>query len=186
MGITWLKRSPDRRKSIFCVCLKKAKEALSEKFAQELKLNSYYISKKAWLDKGLCFGGEKSSHLDVTLHLKTSEMFFFLLALLGILVPWPRIEPEPPVVEVQSPNHLTTRKFPGNLFIYFWLCWVLVAAWSSPAAAIVGYSLVAVRGFLIAGTSLVVEHGFQGLTGFRSCSTWAEQLWLRCSRAQAQ
>ena len=101
------------------MCLKKAKEALSEKFAQELKLNSYYISKKAWLDKGLCFGGEKSSHLDVTLHLKTSEMFFFLLALLGILVPWPRIEPEPPVVEVQSPNHLTTREFPGNLFIYF-------------------------------------------------------------------
>ena len=28
----------------------------------------------------------------------------------GILVPWPGIEPESPALEVQSPNHWTTRK----------------------------------------------------------------------------
>ena len=37
------------------------------------------------------------------------------------------------------------------LFIYFWLCWVFVA--------VLGLSLVAVSGLLIAVTSLVVEHG---------------------------
>ena len=29
----------------------------------------------------------------------------------GILVPQPRIKPRPPAVEVQSPNHWTTREF---------------------------------------------------------------------------
>ena len=30
----------------------------------------------------------------------------------GILVPRPGIEPRPPAVEAQSPNHWTTREFP--------------------------------------------------------------------------
>ena len=84
MGITLLELSCDRRNSIFCVCLKKAKEALSEKFARELKLNSYCTSKKAWLDKVLCFGGEKSSNLDIMLQFKPLETFpFFLSFFLG-------------------------------------------------------------------------------------------------------
>ena len=29
----------------------------------------------------------------------------------GILVPWPGIKPAPPAMEVQSPNHWTTREF---------------------------------------------------------------------------
>ena len=41
--------------------------------------------------------------------------------------------------------------FKINLFIYFWLRWVFVAAH--------GLSLVAVSGLLIAVASLVVEHG---------------------------
>ena len=41
--------------------------------------------------------------------------------------------------------------FKKKLFIYFWLCWVFVAA--------CGLSLVVVRGLLIEVTSLVVEHG---------------------------
>ena len=45
-----------------------------------------------------------------------------------------------------------------NLFIYFWLCWVFVAACGlSLVAASGGYS-VAVRGLLIAVASLVAEH----------------------------
>ena len=30
----------------------------------------------------------------------------------GILVPWPGIKPQPPAVEVQSPNHWTAREVP--------------------------------------------------------------------------
>ena len=95
---------------------------LRKLFQKNLPRSSNLIAithlKKAWLDEALCFGGEKSSHLDITLHLKPSEMFFFLLAILGILVPWPRIEPEPPVVEVQSLNHWTTREVPGGISFY--------------------------------------------------------------------
>ena len=36
------------------------------------------------------------------------------LQLVGILVPWPGIEPGPLAVEAQSPNHWTTREFPGS------------------------------------------------------------------------
>ena len=35
----------------------------------------------------------------------------------GILVPQPGIEPMPPAVEVQSPNHWTAREFPAVLLI---------------------------------------------------------------------
>ena len=46
-----------------------------------------------------------------------------------------------------------------NLFIYFWLRWVFVAARGlSLVAASGGYS-VAVRGLLITVASLVAEHG---------------------------
>ena len=45
-------------------------------------------------------------------------------------------------------------------FIYFWLCWVFVAARGlSLVAARRGLPFVAVRGLLIAMASLVAEHG---------------------------
>ena len=53
-----------------------------------------------------------------------------------------------------SPLHLggTLLRCPPTIsFIYFWLCWVFVAAR--------GLSLVAVGGLLIAVASLVAEHG---------------------------
>ena len=56
-----------------------------------------------------------------------------------------------------------------------------------------GLLFIAVHGLLIAGTSLVEEHGLQArglqqlwLVGFSSCGTRAQQLWLAGSRAQAQ
>ena len=70
--------------------------------------------------------------------------FFFWLhhAACGILVPPPGIEPGPSAVKALSPNHWTAREFPQGtplsnlffkinlfiLFIYFWLCWVFIAA----------------------------------------------------------
>ena len=46
------------------------------------------------------------------------------------------------------------------LFIYFWLCWVFVAAWAFPlVVASRGYSLVAVHRLLTTVPSLVGEHG---------------------------
>ena len=55
-------------------------------------------------------------------------LFFFLIYFLfftprhvacGILAPRPGIEPVPPAVEVQSPNHWTTWEFPGLFFFFF-------------------------------------------------------------------
>ena len=45
---------------------------------------------------------------------------FFVMALLqvvGILVPQPGMEPAPPALETQSPNHWTTREAPRSSFI---------------------------------------------------------------------
>ena len=57
------------------------------------------------------------------------------------------------------PLYTATCFFKINLFIYFWLRWVLVAARGLfLVAASWGYSL-AVRGLLIVVASLVAEHG---------------------------
>ena len=48
-----------------------------------------------------------------------------------------------------------------------------------------GLLFLAVHGLLTAVASLVAEHGLQS-AGFSSCGTWAQQLWLAGSRAQAQ
>ena len=45
-----------------------------------------------------------------------------------ILVPQPMIEPVPPAIEAQSPNHWTAREVPVRLFIFlfllesYWVC----------------------------------------------------------------
>ena len=47
-------------------------------------------------------------------------------------------------------------------FIYFWLCWVLVAGWGlSPVAVSRGFSLVMVLGLIVVAS--LVEHGFNGM-----------------------
>ena len=45
------------------------------------------------------------------------------------------------------------------LFIYFWLCWVFVAARGAFSSCSERGLLFAVRGLLIVVASLVVEHG---------------------------
>ena len=45
------------------------------------------------------------------------------------------------------------------LFIYFWLCWVFVAAWAFSRCGERGLLFIVVRGLLIAVASLVAEHG---------------------------
>ena len=51
-------------------------------------------------------------------------MFFVFLGFFGhteasgILVPQPGIEPRPSAVRAWSPNHWTTREFPGGYLIY--------------------------------------------------------------------
>ena len=53
------------------------------------------------------------SSLENCLFRSFAFFFFWLLHMAcGILVPWRRIEPGPPAVEVQSLNYWTTRKFP--------------------------------------------------------------------------
>ena len=45
------------------------------------------------------------------------------------------------------------------LFIYFWPCWVFIAARALSSCSELGLLFVAVRGLLIAVASLVAEHG---------------------------
>ena len=70
-------------------------------------------------------------------------------------------------------------------FIYFWLCWVFVAACGlSLLAASRGYSLLRCAG-LLQWLLLLWSTGSR-CVGFSSCGTRAQQLWLVGSRAQAQ
>ena len=41
-------------------------------------------------------------------------------AFYGMLVPWPGIEPGPPALEAQNPNHWITREFPVVVMLFAW------------------------------------------------------------------
>ena len=71
-------------------------------------------------------------------------------------------------------------------FIYFCLHWVFVAARGlSLAAASRGYSSLQCTCFSLRWLLLLQSTGSRH-AGFSSCGTWAQQLWLMGSRAQAQ
>ena len=73
-----------------------------------------------------------------------------------------------------------------NLFIYFWLHWVFVAARGlSLVAASGGYSSLWCMGFSLQWLLLLRSTGSRRV-GFSSCGMWAQQLWLAGSRVQAQ
>ena len=78
----------------------------------------------------MCQSGVKWTEISVLWHSyskggiqqirKQMRLFFFFLAIPGtcrILVPWPGIEPESPVLGAQSLNHWTTRKVP-HVFLF--------------------------------------------------------------------
>ena len=90
-------------------------------------------------------------------------------------------------------KHITFQSFNILLFfnlfillIYFWLRWVFVATQGlSLVAASRGYSSLRCAGFSLRSLLLLRSRGSRR-TGFSSCGTWAQQLWLVGSRAQAQ
>ena len=72
------------------------------------------------------------------------------------------------------------------LFIYFWLHQVFAAAHRlSLVVARGGYSLLRCAVFSLRCLLLLRSTGSRH-AGFTSCGTWAQQLWLTGSRAQAQ
>ena len=71
-------------------------------------------------------------------------------------------------------------------FIYLWLCWVFVAVHRLSLAVVSrGYSSLQCAGFSLSWLLLLWSMGFRR-AGFSSCGSWAQQLWLVGSRAQAQ
>ena len=81
---------------------------------------------------------------------------------------------------------ITKSFFLIHLFIYFWLCWDFVAACGlSLVATSGGYSSWQCVGFSLKWLLLLWSTGSRHV-GFSSCGTWAQQLWLVGSRAQAQ
>ena len=90
-------------------------------------------------------------------------------------------------------DRYSTLFFKNYLFIYlFWLCWVFIAVWAFPSICMSrgGYSLVVVLGLLMKVTSLVLEHGIQGVQssvvlacGLSHCSPWALERRLNCPEA---
>ena len=71
------------------------------------------------------------------------------------------------------------------LFIYFWLHWVFIAARGlSLVVASGGYSLLPCVGFSLQWLLLLQSMGSRW-TGFSSCGSRAQWLWLVGSRAQA-
>ena len=77
-------------------------------------------------------------------------------------------------------------KFIYLFLIYFWLCWVFVAARGLSLVVVSGgYSSFLCTGFSLLWLLLLRSMGSRR-AGFRSCGTWAQQLWLAGSRAQAR
>ena len=75
---------------------------------------------------------------------------------------------------------------PSVLFFLFWLCWVFVAVHGIPLVAVRGgHSSLQCAGFSMSWLLLLWSTGSRR-AGFSSCGTWAQQLWLAVSRAQAQ
>ena len=71
------------------------------------------------------------------------------------------------------------------LFIYFWLCWVFVAAYGlSLVVASRGYSSLQCMGFSLRWLFLLWSTGSRR-TGFISCGSWALELRLSSSGALA-
>ena len=78
------------------------------------------------------------------------------------------------------------NKFIYFIYFHFWLCWVSVAVRGlSLVVASGGYSSLRCAGFSLRWLLLLPSTGSRG-TGFSSCGTPAQQLWLAGSRAQAQ
>ena len=74
----------------------------------------------------------------------------------------------------------------SQFFIYLWLSWVFVALCRlSLVAASGGYSSLGCAGSSSRWLLLLQSLGSKS-AGFSSCGTWAQQLWLMGSRAQAQ
>ena len=72
------------------------------------------------------------------------------------------------------------------LFIYFWLCWVFIAARGLSLVAVSGgYSLLLCTGFSLRWLLLLQTRGSRH-AGFSSCGLQSQQLWLTSPRAQAQ
>ena len=72
------------------------------------------------------------------------------------------------------------------LFIYFWLCWVFVAARGlSLVAASEGHSPLQCAGLSLPWPLLLQSTGSRR-ADFSSCGMWAQQPWLMGSRVQAQ
>ena len=72
------------------------------------------------------------------------------------------------------------------LFYFLWLHWVFIAARGlSLVATSGGYSSLWCVGFSL-WWLLLLRSMDSRCTGFGSCGTWAQQLWLTGSRAQTQ
>ena len=70
--------------------------------------------------------------------------------------------------------------------IYFWLCWVFVAARGPSLVAVSGGHSLLWRTGLPSPQPLLLWSTGSRRSGFSSCGAWAQQLWLAGSRAQAQ
>ena len=69
---------------------------------------------------------------------------------------------------ISGPENLFFFFFPIHSFIYFWLCWVFIAACSLSLVVVSGgYSLVMVLGLLIVVASLVSVHGLSCPSAWR-------------------
>ena len=80
-------------------------------------------------------------------------------------------------------KHFYTVEFIYFLkFIYFWLRWVFIAAHGLSLVAVSGgYSSLRCTGFSLQWLLLLWSTGSRR-TGFSSCGTWAQQLWLAGSK----
>ena len=63
-----------------------------------------------------------------------------------------------PILHIQK-----NEKFFSKVSVYFWLSCIFVAVWASSSCSEPGLLFIAVSGLLISVSSLVAEHGLQGV-----------------------
>ena len=94
--------------------------------------------------------------------------FWFHHTAWGILVPWPGIEPRPPGVEVQSPNHWIAKQFCWEISTYMkWV--ILYLNFSSKKIRITKWNFCSLVNLMNHMPFQVIVYTFRKIVFFGSC-----------------
>ena len=151
--------------------------------------NQYFIFSVFWISVSLIVGYFYHIAVLIGISLITNDVDHVFISLFAICYLWSSVcSKSLPIFKIGVSYCwlFFFNKFIYLFLIYFWLCWVFVAAHRlSLVETSRGYSTLRCMGFSLQWLFLLRSTGSRR-SGFRSCGTWAQELWLVGSRAQAR